>query len=169
MYRVIGADQKEYGPVSADQLRQWMAEGRVNWQTLTQTPGAVEWKPLSAFPEFASSAAPPPVPSAPPPFPSAAAQPLKHSGMAVAGFVCSLLGLFCCCCFSPAFSFLGLIFSIIGLIEVNRNPTRLTGKGLAIAGIILALVGLLMLFVAFALSFCPAFFDGVRFHRHWRI
>jgi len=168
MYRVIGADQKEYGPVSAEQLRQWMTEGRVNVQTLTQAEGAAGWKPLSALPEF-GIVAPPPLPSAPPPFPSTGAQPLKHSGMAVAGFVCSLLGLFCCCCFSPPFSILGLIFSVIGLIEVNRNPTRLTGKGLAIAGIVLALVGLLMLFAAFALSFWPAFFDGARFHRHWRI
>ena len=33
MYKIIGADQKEYGPVTAEQLRQWIAEGRVNGQT----------------------------------------------------------------------------------------------------------------------------------------
>jgi len=26
MYKIIGADQKEYGPVSADQLRQWLGQ-----------------------------------------------------------------------------------------------------------------------------------------------
>ena len=53
MYRIIGADQKEYGPVSAEQVRKWAAEGRVNGQTSVCSEGAAEWKPLSAFPEFA--------------------------------------------------------------------------------------------------------------------
>jgi hypothetical protein len=52
MYKIIGADQKEYGPVSADQLRQWVTEGRVNGQTLICPEGQTEWKPLSAFAEF---------------------------------------------------------------------------------------------------------------------
>src|SRR2546426_11491433 len=28
MYKIIGADQREYGPVSADQVRQWRSEER---------------------------------------------------------------------------------------------------------------------------------------------
>ena len=30
MYKIIGADQKEYGPVSIEQLRLWITEGRVD-------------------------------------------------------------------------------------------------------------------------------------------
>ena len=33
MYKIIGSDQKVYGPVTAEQLRQWLAEGRVNPST----------------------------------------------------------------------------------------------------------------------------------------
>ena len=67
MYRIIGGDQKEYGPVSTEQLRQWLAEGRVNAQTSVQAEGATEWKPLSAFPEFADILLSRPVtPGAPP-------------------------------------------------------------------------------------------------------
>jgi hypothetical protein len=55
MYKIIGADQKEYGPVSADQLRQWVIEGRVNAQTMARAEGQTEWKPLSGFPEFADT------------------------------------------------------------------------------------------------------------------
>ena len=33
MYKIIGGDQKEYGPVTADQLRAWITEGRVNGLT----------------------------------------------------------------------------------------------------------------------------------------
>ncbi len=65
MYRMIGADSREYGPVAADQIRQWMAEGRANAQTLVRRDGSNEWKPLAEFPELAQpapSSAPPPIP-----------------------------------------------------------------------------------------------------------
>lgn len=58
MYKIIGADQKEYGPVSADQIRQWISEGRLNDQSLICAEGSTDWKPLGSFPEF-SFAAPP--------------------------------------------------------------------------------------------------------------
>jgi len=57
MYKIIGADQKEYGPVTADQLRQWLAEGRASLQTRVLPEGGTEWKMLGDLPEFA--AAPP--------------------------------------------------------------------------------------------------------------
>jgi len=67
MYKIIGGDQKEYGPVTADELRRWIAEGRLNGQSPVQTEGNDEWRPLSMFPEFAEAlraqtgvAAPPP-------------------------------------------------------------------------------------------------------------
>ena len=53
MYRIIGADGNEYGPVTAEQLRQWIVEGRANAQTKIQTEGSTEWKALADFPEFA--------------------------------------------------------------------------------------------------------------------
>ena len=65
MYKIIGADQKEYGPVNADQMRQWIREGRVGAQTSVLADGGGAWQPLSAFPEFAdelaAKAAVPPV------------------------------------------------------------------------------------------------------------
>jgi hypothetical protein len=58
MYKIIGADQKQYGPVSAVEMRQWITEGRVNAQTLIQAEGQADWRPLSSFPEFAPVAQP---------------------------------------------------------------------------------------------------------------
>ena len=55
MYTIIGGDQKEYGPVTAEQLRLWVTEGRVNAQTSVRIEGTTEWRPLAAFPEFADS------------------------------------------------------------------------------------------------------------------
>jgi hypothetical protein len=57
MYKIIGADGNEYGPESAEQLRHWIAEGRANGQTLAQAEGTQEWKPLSAFGDFAAALA----------------------------------------------------------------------------------------------------------------
>jgi hypothetical protein len=58
MYKIIGADQKEYGPVSLEQMRQWLAEGRVNGQTQVQAEGSADWKALAEFPEFGLGAGP---------------------------------------------------------------------------------------------------------------
>ncbi len=69
MYKIIGADQKEYGPSTAAEIRQWVAEGRANGQTLVKVEDAGEWKPLASFPEFAGLtflSPPPPAPTPPP-------------------------------------------------------------------------------------------------------
>src|ERR1039457_3976082 len=55
MYKIIGADQKEYGPITPEQIRFWISEGRVNGQTQACADGTTDWKPLSAFPEFADA------------------------------------------------------------------------------------------------------------------
>ena len=54
MYTILGADGRQYGPVDADQLRQWIRDGRANANTSVLAEGATEWNPLSAFPEFAA-------------------------------------------------------------------------------------------------------------------
>lgn len=65
MYRILGGDQKEYGPVTAEQVREWILQRRANARTTVQPEGSDEWKPLSAFPEFASALNVPPVMSVP--------------------------------------------------------------------------------------------------------
>ena len=72
MYRIIGADGNQYGPISTEQLRQWIAEGRANAQTKVLAEGTTEWKPLSEFPEFFASA---PGPAGPHPTNSIVSRP----------------------------------------------------------------------------------------------
>ena len=68
-YKVIGGDLKQYGPVSEADLRKWIADGRLNAQSLVQVHGDIEWKQLSSFPEFADLfAGKPATLSAPQPF-----------------------------------------------------------------------------------------------------
>ena len=63
MFNIIGADGKQYGPVSTDQIRQWIREGRANGASQLQPVGGAEWKPAASVPELAdvlSGAAAPP-------------------------------------------------------------------------------------------------------------
>lgn len=85
MYKIIGGDGQQYGPAAAAQIREWVAAGRANAQTLAQAEGTVEWKPLCAFPDFADLTA---VASAPPVL---AATDLRKSKL-VAGILGILVG-----------------------------------------------------------------------------
>jgi hypothetical protein len=129
MYRVLGADGKEYGPVSGEVLRQWIAEGRANAQTKVKPEGGTEWQTLASVPEFGPSFAAPP--GAPPPLPQNPVE-VKTSGMAVASLVLGILGL----CGITAL--VGLVLGIVSLVKINRSGGRLSGQGLAIAGICLS-------------------------------
>ena len=143
-YKIMGADGRPYGPVSAEQLRQWIAEGRANAQTQAFAEGASEWKPLGALPEFTGHFAPPVPPVIGPPTggrPTAAGGPQTNS-FAMAGMILGILSFVCC--FKLLFGVLGLIFSLIGLAQINDHPERYAGRGLAIAGLVLSIAGLLV-------------------------
>ncbi len=68
MYKIIGADGKEYAPIPAGQLRQWLKEGRVNSQTKVKSGDTTDWQTLAALPEFANALGgdnPPPIAASP--------------------------------------------------------------------------------------------------------
>ena len=65
MYRIIGGDGNEYGPVTAEQMRQWITENRVSGDTRAQGADGV-WKTLREFPEFVGFLPPPPLAGLPP-------------------------------------------------------------------------------------------------------
>ena len=142
MYKILGVDQKEYGPASADEIRTWISQGRASAQSLAIAENGTEWRPLTAFPEVALALA---AAAAPAPFPTMAAgsgASSRTNGLAIAGFVLSLFSVICCPV-GPVFGILGLIFCIIALVQINHQPFD-GGKGLAIAGIILSVLGFLV-------------------------
>lgn len=98
MYKIVGADGQQYGPVDADQIRRWLAENRVRPDTLVQAEGTSEWKPLSAHPEFVSDAKsappPPPPPQASAPWPSnTASRASTKIPAGVCGIILGCLGI----------------------------------------------------------------------------
>lgn len=156
MYKIIGADQKEYGPVTADRIQQWIAQGRVNSQTKVQAEGG-EWKALGEFPEFATAlaSAVPPLPGAPsyptaPSHPAApTGPPAKTSGLAIASLVLGILGMFTC----GTTALVGLILGIVSLVKVKKSNGG--GQGIALAGTIISGAFLLMIPI-WAAMFLPA-------------
>lgn len=153
MYKIIGADGQAYGPVNAEQIKRWIAEGRARTDTLVQADGSTEWKPLSAFAELAGSApTSPPISSPPPPLNSGSpAVAAKASNKIAAGICGILLGglgvhkfilgytgaglimLLCsvltCFAASPIFHLIGLIEGIIYLTKSDEEFVRIYVDG----------------------------------------
>ena len=71
---------------------------------------------------------------------------VKKNGLAIAGFVISLVSLLCC----GASSWIGLVFSIIGLCESKKYNND--GKSLAIAGIIISACMLVLWIILYYLG-----------------
>jgi TM2 domain-containing membrane protein YozV len=85
MYKIVGVDGRQYGPVSAEEIRRWISENRVNRQTLAQAEGDPEWKALGSLPEFAAAFV-----AVPPQIASPATIASRASGKIPAG-VCGIL------------------------------------------------------------------------------
>lgn len=154
MYKIIGTDGKQYGPVTADQLRQWLAQGRVDARTHTLAEGATEWKPLGTLPEFAElfQSQHPPTIGALRPAASVSGVPSKTNGFATAGLVFGILSTILCCCGFP-FGILGIVFSAVALYQIREHPGRYEGRGQAIAGLVLSIIGLIICMVMWIAQF----------------
>ena len=158
MYKIIGQDGKEYGPITVAQLRQWIAENRVESRTPVFADGAKDWTFVCLLPEFAglfSDGAP----QIPPPV-APATQPRKNNSFAIAGLIFGIISFLCCCKF--LFSALGITFSLIGLSQINRHPGLYEGRGFAIAGLVLSIASLLLALVLIAFDLATG-----SFHFNW--
>ena len=154
MYKIIGADGKQYGPVGLEQMRQWIAEGRVNAETRVQEGDATEWKTAADFLElgFAPAAGVPSVGSPPPPLPTGRPS-AQQNGLAITSFVLGLLSLVC----------FGLLAGIPAIIcghmargRARRSPAQYGGAGFALAGLILGYVSLVVTMVILPAMLLPA-------------
>jgi len=140
MYRILGGDQKEYGPVTSEQVREWIAQRRANAQTLVQAEGSAEWQPLSAIPEFATALNAPPFSPAPPSSalatpdnPMSTMVPYKNPKALIAYYfaIFSLIP-----CLGLPFGIAAFVLGILGLKAANAHPDA-HGKVHAWIGIIL--------------------------------
>ena len=132
MFKILGADNKEYGPVTADQLRAWVAEGRVTAATQVQEVGQPGWKPLGEVAALQSGEAGRP----------GGLPPSPRRGLAVTSLVLGILSVIGCALITalPA-----ILCGHIAFARARRNPPQSGGRGLAMAGFILGYASLAML------------------------
>jgi hypothetical protein len=55
MYKILGGDGKQYGPIPAETLREWIQQGRANAETQVLAEGATSWQALGTVAEFADA------------------------------------------------------------------------------------------------------------------
>ncbi len=65
-YIIIGGDGKEYGPVSTEEVREWVQAGRANGDTRIKPIDAEDWGRLRDLPEFEPLLSPGATPEDPP-------------------------------------------------------------------------------------------------------
>ena len=121
-----GENGLQFGPVDDAGIRQLIASGRVVPSTLVWREGMPSWLPLAKVPELSQSM----VPYAP------YCAPAPTCGLAIASMVCGIVGvMFCYFC-----ALLGIPAVICGhmaLKQMNESPLPMTGRGMALTGLIL--------------------------------
>lgn len=154
MYKILGSDQKEYGPITADTLRQWITERRASGQTMVCLEGTTDWKPLASFPEFidalnrafgtaapteAPTGAPTGTPTAPTVAPVAEG---SKKGLAITSLVLGILSVAACLVFVTGIP--AIITGMMALGQARRQPAEYGGKQMATAGIALGAAGIML-------------------------
>ena len=161
MYTISDQNNELHGPVDEETIRQWIAEGRVDAQTLIQKNESSslygrgeDFQTAASFPEFVdavSGGGPPPIGSTVSPH----QLPTQGTnGMAITGMVIGILSIVSIYpCLGLPFNILGTIFSYVALGQIKKNPQQ-DGHGMAVAGMVcslislgLAVIGLVIVFI----------------------
>ena len=151
----IGGEQ--HGPVSIMELRTMVNTGKLHTNDFLWKEGTPDWLPVSNIPELR------PAPSEPHSSTHAVSagqmapmgDGIHHtSGLAIASLVMGILGmpLACVPLIGTVFNLLAVIFGATALNAIGKSRVTLGGRGLALSGLILgilglALVGLWLLYV----------------------
>jgi hypothetical protein len=163
MYKIIGADGREYGPISLEGLRQWVAEGRANAATNVLVEGTSDWKKIGDLPEFSQPTPEtrPPVSASPGPITPLPAA-VRTNPLAITGFVLGIISVTVgLCCYGLPFNLAGIVCSAIALDQIKKDPLREGGRGIALAGLVLSILSLV-------LAACMlAFYFSLGGSRHW--
>jgi hypothetical protein len=136
----------KYGPVSAQDLRDWLADGRLKPTDQVWTEGMPDWVAFNTVEELNTGLAPQ-VPG------NTYTQPTQQqgNGLAVAGMVLGIISLPLICLWpiSIPCAIVGLCLSVVG--KNNAQKTN-SGEGMALAGLVLSCITLALL-AALLISF----------------
>jgi hypothetical protein len=140
MFRMIGGDGQEYGPVPAAQVKEWIVEGRADGQTLVRREGSQDWQQLSAIPELSGmpssgSLLPPPLPPSPVSNSDPAMVIIPYKNMpALISYYLAVFSIVPCV--GILLGFAAVVLGIMGLKRASERPEA-RGKVHAWVGIVL--------------------------------
>ncbi|APW60107.1 GYF domain-containing protein [Paludisphaera borealis] len=139
--------ERQEGPVPFHELQRMANQGEITPRTLVWKNGMPEWASANqvgglVFPGGSNSGSPAPFSQAAGDYPTPFTTP-RTSGLAIASLVLGILWL------CGLGSLLSTIFGSVALSQISRSRGTLEGKGMAIAGLVLGLVGLSWLLLVF--------------------
>jgi hypothetical protein len=168
-YAKNGAQQ---GPISLEDMKSRIAMGEISATDLAWQEGMSDWMPIGSIAELKLEPAPPRPETGPyaahagqasqeqapapepyrPPAASPAAAPAAYQasqppsqGLAITSLICGILSLVGCCAWFVMLP-VGLVAVVLGFValsKVKNDPARYAGKGMARAGLITGILGLI--------------------------
>ena len=124
---------QQTGPFSPQEIQAGLASGLYQASDLVWYQGIDGWIPLSSAPHLLGGA--PPLP---------AGVPAESSGLALTSMILGISGFLCGVTAIPA-----VICGHLALGKIRQSQGRITGGGLAVAGLIMGYLGVVILVIAF--------------------
>jgi hypothetical protein len=159
----IGVQGVQSGPFSEAVIREKIARGEIPAGALCWVEGWPEWRSVaSVFPVGEVAPTPPPMPPAgfrvaPPAVPPAYTGPTETSGLAITSLITGVLGLLI---FIPAIP--AVICGHIACSKIKASAGRVTGRGMAITGLVLGYLMIAMMPVGLLAAMAIPAFQKVR-------
>lgn len=139
-----GSSAGQSGPVEEQELRALIASGGVGPETLVWRDGMKDWQPLQAVPELRGDTVSPYVAPGPGGYVPGYYQPVAPtSGLAIASMVCGIVGIITCY-FAGLLGLPAVICGHLAISQINGSSLPMSGRGMAIAGLILGYLGIAM-------------------------
>lgn len=132
-YEIIGGDNRAHGPVTGEEIYNWIRQGRADGYTMARLSGSDTWQPLGSFPEFVG-------PLHGLPWVRTAQPSPKAHGLAITSLILGIVSIV----FYPLGLFFGVpavYFGHRSLHAIAKQPEELGGHGLAVGGLVTGYIG----------------------------
>lgn len=97
-------------------------------------PSPTVLPPSSSIPGAANQGYPPSGPVGP-----------RQNPMAITGLVLGIVSIvMVCCCYGIPFNIAGIVFSVIGMNQIKKDPVNQLGRPLALTGLILSIISIVL-------------------------